>query len=72
MFGWHRRLSEHESEQTPGDSERQGSLACCSPWGRRVRRDLATEGQQWKKKNQFCTMNKKTVFIELDQYCFQL
>jgi len=20
-------------EQTPGDSEEQGSLACCSPWG---------------------------------------
>ena len=23
----------HEFEQAPGDSERQGSLACCSPWG---------------------------------------
>ena len=23
----------HEIEQTPGDSEGQGSLACCSPWG---------------------------------------
>ena len=23
------------SEQTPGDSGGQGSLACCSPWGRR-------------------------------------
>ena len=22
-----------EFEQTPGDSEGQGSLACCSPWG---------------------------------------
>ena len=22
-----------ESEQTPGDGEGQGSLACCSPWG---------------------------------------
>ena len=22
-------------EQAPGDSERQGSLACCSPWGRK-------------------------------------
>ena len=26
-----------------GDSEGQGSLVCCSPWGRRVRYDLATE-----------------------------
>ena len=25
----------HESEQTSGESERQGSLACCSPWGRK-------------------------------------
>ena len=33
-------------EQTPGDSEGQGSLACCSPWGHRVRHDLATEQQQ--------------------------
>ena len=24
---------EHEFEQTPGDSEGQGSLACYSPWG---------------------------------------
>ena len=25
----------HECEQTPTDSGRQGSLACCSPWGRK-------------------------------------
>ena len=31
--GWHHRLKGHESEQTPGDSEGQGSLPCCSPWG---------------------------------------
>ena len=28
MVGWHQRLSEHESEQTLGDGEGQGSLAC--------------------------------------------
>ena len=33
MVGWHHRLSGHEFEETPGDSERQGSLECCSPWG---------------------------------------
>ena len=33
MVGWHHRINEHESEQTPGDSEEQGSLVCCSPWG---------------------------------------
>ena len=26
-------LKGRESEQTPGDSDGQGSLACCSPWG---------------------------------------
>ena len=33
MVGWHHRLNGHEFEQTPGDGEGQGSLACCSPWG---------------------------------------
>ena len=27
-------LAQRESEQTLGDSEGQGSLECCSPWGR--------------------------------------
>ena len=26
-------ISGHELEQTLGDSEGQGGLACCSPWG---------------------------------------
>ena len=33
MVGWHHQLNELEFEQTPGDSEGQGSLACCSPRG---------------------------------------
>ena len=33
MVGWHHQLNGHEFEQTPGDSEGQGSLACFSPWG---------------------------------------
>ena len=33
MVGWHHRLNRHEFEQTPGDCEVQGSLACCNPWG---------------------------------------
>ena len=32
MVGWHHWLDGHESEQAPGVSEGQGSLACCSPW----------------------------------------
>ena len=33
LVGWHHRLNAHEFEQTPQDSERQGSLVCCSPRG---------------------------------------
>ena len=32
MVGWYCQLNGHEFEQTLGDSERQGSLACCSSW----------------------------------------
>ena len=46
MFGWHHRLNGHEFEQAPGHSEGQGGLACCSPWGCRVRQDLVTKRQQ--------------------------
>ena len=33
MVGWHHQLNGQEFEQTLGDSEGQGSLVCCSPWG---------------------------------------
>ena len=33
MVGWHHRLNRHESEQTLGNGEGQGSPAFCSPWG---------------------------------------
>ena len=32
MVEWHHLLNGHEFEQTLGDIEGQGSLACCSPW----------------------------------------
>ena len=32
MVGWHHQLNGHKFEQTPGDGEEQGSLACCSLW----------------------------------------
>ena len=32
MVGWHHSLSGHEFEQTPGDSEGQGSMVCCNSW----------------------------------------
>ena len=33
MAGWHHWLDGHESEWTLGVGDRQGGLACCSPWG---------------------------------------
>ena len=39
--GWHHRLDGHEFEQAPGVGDEQGSLACCSPWGRK--KSLMTE-----------------------------
>ena len=35
MVEWNHQFDGHEFEQTLGDSEGQGSLACCSPWGRK-------------------------------------
>ena len=32
IVGWHQRLNVHGVEQALGDSERQRSLACSSPW----------------------------------------
>ena len=35
MVGCHHQLTGPEFDQTPGDSEGQGSLACYSLWGRK-------------------------------------
>ena len=35
MVGWPHQLDGHAFEPAPGDVEGQGSLACCSPWGRK-------------------------------------
>ena len=36
MVGWYHQLSGDEFEQALGDGEGQGSLVCCSPWGRKL------------------------------------
>ena len=45
LFNWSQRhrLNGREFEQTLGDGDGQGSLACCSPWGHKESHDLATE-----------------------------
>ena len=53
MVAWHHWLNGHEFEQTLGDGEGQGSLACCSAWGHN--HDLVTEQQQLQLK--ICEIN---------------
>ena len=45
IVGWHHRLDGHEFEQAPGVGDDQGSLACCSPWGRKE--SDTTEQMNW-------------------------
>ena len=36
IAGWHHQINGHEFEQTPGDSEGEGSLESYSPWNDKV------------------------------------
>ena len=51
MVGWHHPLNGHAFEQTLRDSEGQGSLACCSPWGHK---ELGTTKQLNNKNKSLC------------------
>ena len=42
MDEWRHRFNGREFEQTPGDGDAQGSLACCSPW---IRKAWVTSGR---------------------------
>ena len=53
MVGWHYGLNGHEFEQTIGDSEGQGSLVCCRPWGCK---ELDTTQQQQQQQQQTCCL----------------
>ena len=56
MVGWHHRLNGHEFEQTPGNSEGQGSLACCGSWGHKES-DMTEQ------------LNNKECYVSLDSSC---
>ena len=51
MVGLYHWFRGHEFEKTPGDSEGQGSLMCCSPWGQsqKVGQNWVTEWQKGEK-----------------------
>ena len=61
MVGWHHRFNGHEFEQTLGDSEGQGSLACRSPWGHK---ELDTT-EQLNNNQPFQHMN---TYLKMNQY----
>ena len=63
MVGWHHQLNGHEFEHTSGNGEGQGSLACCSPWGGKVRHNLAAEQQQQQFSRKGATLrNQQSIF----------
>ena len=53
MVGWHHRVKGHEFEQPLGIGDEQGSLACCSPWGR-TKLDM-TERLNWTEQAFHCS-----------------
>ena len=57
-------LHGHELEQTPGDGEEQGGLACHSPWGR----EESDTMEQLNNNNKRCYILKMIQFTLL--FCF--
>ena len=61
MVGLHHWLNTHEFEQALEDGEGQGSLACCSPWGRRVMTEWLNNNNSWSSKLLQIFQGKKCV-----------
>ena len=69
MVGEHHQLSGYEFEQTPGNNEGQGSLACCSPWGVKEQ-DTTQQLNNYVEKNFFNNhqFDQKTEGEEIDKF----
>ena len=69
MFGWHHWLNGCEFEQPLGVDDGEGSLTCCSPWGRKEL-DM-TEWQNWTEKQYSCSLRiswiNYDILIQSDQ-----
>ena len=70
MVGWHHQLNGHEFEQGPRVSDRQGSLACCSPWGCRA----TSQRSNWTELNwgslRRCSLPTMNSFYNLNRLTF--
>ena len=60
MVGWHHWLDGHEFEQAPGVGDGQGSLACCSPWGRK-QLDTTEQLNWWRKRASHVAQTRKNL-----------
>ena len=60
MVEWHYQLSGHEFAQTLGVGDRQGGLACCSPWG--CKESDTTEWLIWTE------LNEAYIYISLSLF----
>ena len=65
MIGWHHQLDGHEFEQAPRVCNRQGSLLCCSPWGRK--KSDSAERLNCTELRSKCFMNTINLW---DRYCY--
>ena len=68
MVGWYHGLNGHEFEQTPGDSEGQGNMACCSSWGCRDSDTTERLNNSNKKKQTRMTQKRKLQTRILDEH----
>ena len=57
MVGWHHWLKGQEFEKALGDGKGQGSLVCCSPWGRKK-----SDTTEQLNKNESLALFPKTTF----------
>ena len=67
MVKQHDQHDGHESEQTPGDSEGQGSLVCCSPWVHKESDKTMTENNNKDNfiKSVFCCLSLHKIVCHL-------
>ena len=72
MVGWPHRLNGHEFEQTLRDAEGQGSLVCCSPWGRKES-DMTEQLPNTSRLQTYALVEKhwftETKLFSVAQYC---
>ena len=65
MVGWHQQFDGHEFEQALGDGDGQGSLACCSPLGRK-------ESDTTERVNRIEVLTEDVVILQITTFNFSI